>query len=58
MILYMTLQRLMGRKSFRLSGDFTLVMRDMKVWFMFDDIIPKLRIDKVASTTLGPIVFQ
>ena len=58
MILYMTLQRLMGRKSFRLSGDFTLAMRDMKVWFMFDDIIPELRIDKVASTTLGPIVFQ
>ena len=58
MILYMILQRLMERKSFRLSGDFTLVMRDMKMWFMFDDIIPELRIDKAASTTLGPTVFQ
>ena len=54
----MTLQRLMGRKSFRLSGDFTLAMRDMKVWFMFDDITPELRIDKAASTKLGPTVFQ
>ena len=58
MILYMILQRLIKRKSFRLSGDFTLVMRDMKMWFMFDDIIPELRIDKAASTTLGPTVFQ
>ena len=58
MILYMILQRLMERKSFRLSGDFTLAMRDMKMWFMFDDIIPELSIDKAASTTLGPIVFQ
>lgn len=58
MILYMILQRLMERKSFRLSGDFTLAMRDMKMWFMFDDIIPELSIDKAASTTLGPTVFQ
>ena len=58
MILYMILQRLMERKSFRLSGDFTLVMRDMKMWFVFDDIILELRIDKAASTTLGPTVFQ
>ena len=36
-ILYMTLQRLMGRKSLGLAGDFILGMREIKVWFMLKD---------------------
>ena len=57
-ILYMTLQRLMGRKSFGLIGDFVLGIMVMKVWFIFGGIIPEFKTDKVASITSKPTIFQ
>ena len=57
-ILYMTLQRLMGRKSFGLVGDFVLGIRVMMVWFIFGGIIPKFKTDRVASITSEPTIFQ
>ena len=57
-ILYITLQRLMGRNSFGVEGDSILGIRAMKVWFIFGGIIPEFKTDRVASITSEPTIFQ
>lgn len=57
-ILYMTLQRLMGQKSLVFLGFLVLGMRDMNVWFNSDGIVPALRIERAAAMTSEPTVLQ
>ena len=56
-ILYITLQRLVGRNSFGVEGDFVLGIRAIKVWFIFGGMFPEFKIDRVASITSEPTIF-
>lgn len=57
-ILYMTLQRLMGQKSLVFLGFLVLGMRDMNVWFNSDGIVPALRTERATAMTSEPTVLQ
>ena len=45
----MTLQRLMGLKSFAVSGDLIFGIRQIKVWFISDGTVPEFRTERVAD---------
>ena len=57
-ILYITLQRLMGQNSFGVEGDSILGIRAMKVWFIFGGMFLKFKTNRVASITSKPTIFQ
>ena len=57
-ILYITLQRLMGQNSFGVEGDFILGIRAMKVWFIFGGMFLEFKTDRVALITFEPTIFQ
>ena len=54
--LYMTLHRLMGRKSLALSEFFIFGMREIKVWFKCVGMEPIFKSDRVALITLEPTI--
>ena len=51
MILYITLHKLMGRKSNILWGLETFGIKVMKVWFMLSGILHEFRQERIALVT-------
>ena len=47
----MTLHRLMGMKSFVVSGDLIFGIRQIKVWFISGGTVPEFRTESVADNT-------
>lgn len=57
-ILYKTLQRLMGLKSVGFSGYFIFGISEMKVWLRVSGMEPELRIVNEAAMTSWPTISQ
>ena len=58
MILYTILQRPMGRKLLRDSGQLHFGMRVINVWLRYSEILPVLKICLTSILIEGPMVGQ
>ena len=47
-----------GWNSFGIEGDFVLVIRAMKMWFIYGGMLPEFKTDRVASIMSKPTIFQ